>query len=330
MPNGKASTIEAARWLTLNETLEHIRGVLNCMPIEAQRYLKAKIADRIIPAKWADSEGANDIPNPRHLQGTKLNLSETGLAYYKRTDAYRPLLVLRSAVVAAWQPGKNNLNPSKEVEGAKHGAPSNKHEHQQMDWVTLVDAEEHIEVVQNCDSVEALRQLKEEIGDGIVAVKWADDLTAKPNVTILKTSEFILFGPGLAPDGKQLRELLVNRVHVLRYWPAPDDCNMLRPVSVRRAHSIPQVPKHQKTATKLRSKPHGKASEVSIREALRRIYSESHSKPPNIEEAWLLIKNILPNASRGPVRAVLGEPEFDKQRQKAGNQSREAAFCHVR
>jgi hypothetical protein len=175
--------------------------------------------------------------------------------------------------------------------------------------------------LQKCDSVEALRQLKEEIGDGIVAVKWADDLTDKANVTILKTSEFILFGPGLAPDGKELRELLVNRAHVLRYWPAPDDCNMLRPVSVRRAHSIRQVPKHQKTATKLRNKPHGKASEASIREAARRIYSESHSKPPNIEEAWRLIKNILPNASRGPVRAVLGEPEFDKQRLKAGNQS---------
>ena len=258
MPNGKASTIEAARWLTLNEGLEHIRRVQNCTPIAAQRQLKVQIADGIIHVKWANSEGTNVIADPRYLQGTKLNLSETGLAYDKRDDEYRPLLVLRSAVVAAWQPGKSNLNPSKEVEGAKHCAPSNKHEHQQMDWVTLVDAEEHIEVVQNCDSVEALRQLKEEIGDGIVAVKWADDLKDKPNLTILKTSEFILFGPGLAPEGKELRELLVNRAHVLRYWPAPDDCNMLRPVSVRRAHSIGQVPKHQNTATKLRSKRPGK------------------------------------------------------------------------
>jgi hypothetical protein len=99
MPNGKALTIEAERWLTLNAALEHIRGVLNCMPIEAQRYLKAKIADGIIPVKWADSRGANVIADPRYLQGTKLNLSETGLAYDKRADAYRPLLVRRSAVM---------------------------------------------------------------------------------------------------------------------------------------------------------------------------------------------------------------------------------------
>ena len=82
-----------------------------------------------------------------------------------------------------------------------------------------------------------LRQLKEEIGDGIVAVKWADKPTDNPDVAILKTSEFILTGPGFAPDGKEYRPLLVNRAHVLRYWPAPDGCDMLRAVSVRRADS---------------------------------------------------------------------------------------------
>ena len=99
MPNAEALIIEAANWLALNEALERVRHVQNCTPVEAQRQLKAKIGDGIIPVKWADSEGANDLPDSRYLQGTKLNLSETGLAYDKRADAYRPLLVRRSAVM---------------------------------------------------------------------------------------------------------------------------------------------------------------------------------------------------------------------------------------
>jgi hypothetical protein len=51
MPNDKALTIEAERWLVLNEALEHIRRVQNCTPIEAQRYLKVKIGAGIILVK---------------------------------------------------------------------------------------------------------------------------------------------------------------------------------------------------------------------------------------------------------------------------------------
>jgi hypothetical protein len=214
------------------------------------------------------------------------------------------LLVLRSAVIAAWQHGKSNTEPSKEVESAKHRVPRDRNGNDRLEWITLVDAEEHIEALQKCDSIEALRQLKEEIGDGIVAVKWADGSTDKPDIKILKTSEFILTGPGFAPDAKEYRPLLVNRANVFRRWPAPDAGSTR--IAVGGTHR----------------KPYGTASEVSIREAVRKIYGESHSKPPNVEEAWRLIKKELPNAARSKVREILNEPAFKDLRLRAGNQSR--------
>src|SRR5450830_267936 len=145
MPNAEALIIEAANWLALNEALERVRHVQNCTPVEAQQQLKAKIGDGIIPVKWADSEGANDLPDSRYLQGTKLNLSGKGLAHDKGADEYRPLLVLRSAVIAAWQHGNSITEPS-EVESAKHQVPSDRNGNDRLGWMTLVDAEEHIEV----------------------------------------------------------------------------------------------------------------------------------------------------------------------------------------
>ena len=207
-----------ARWLTLNDALAHIRDAQNCTSVEAQRQLKAKIGALIIPVKWADPEG-EDKPDPRYLQGTKFKLSGPGFGHDKHE--YRQLMVLRSAVIAVWQRGKSKAEPSKEVKSSKRGARRNKHEDDRLRWMTLVEAEEHIEVVQNCDSVEALQQLKTEIGDGVVAVKWADGPMDNPDVTILKTSEFILTGPGFAPDGKEYRPLLIFRADILRLWPEP-------------------------------------------------------------------------------------------------------------
>src|SRR5664279_1028283 len=106
MPDRKTSTVKAPRWFTLNETLEHIRRVQSCPSIEAQRKLKAKVGEGTIPVKWADPEGVDDLPNPQYLQGIKLILSETGLAHDKDSDVYRPLMVLRSAIMTAWQRSK--------------------------------------------------------------------------------------------------------------------------------------------------------------------------------------------------------------------------------
>lgn len=236
MPNEKELTINPDRWLALNEALEHIRRVQNCTPIEAQRHLKAKIGAGIIPVKWADSEGANDIPDTQYLQGTKLKVnlegsafvvsdSKPGSAYDEFLETYRPLLVLREAVLKAWLDGtrivKHNLQ--KEPEGQKPVAARTENENKKLEWITLVNAEEHIEVLQKCDSVEALRQLKEEISGGIVAVKWAYDPTDKPDVTILNTLKFILRGAGIVRYDNEYRPLLINRADVLRLWSEPND-----------------------------------------------------------------------------------------------------------
>ena len=245
-----------ARWLTLNDALAHIRDAQNCTSIQAQRQLKAKIGALIIPVKWADPEGLEDKPDPRYLQGTKFKRSGPGFAHDKHE--YRQLMVLRSAVMAAWQRGKSKAEPSKEVKSSKRGARRNKHEDDRLRWMTLVEAEEHIEVVQNCDSVEALRQLKEEIGDGIIAMTWADDPPDKPDAMILRTSEFILTGPGFAPAGKEYRPLLIFRADILRLWPEERDL-------------VKQMPVEQSNSKSGRGRP-------SARDQIRTTLSEMQSQ----------------------------------------------------
>jgi hypothetical protein len=211
------------RWLHLNDALKHITSTTTCTLVEAQRYLKSQIGAGTVPAKWSDSAGTNYTLDPGHLQGTKFNLSGPGLAYDKH--AYRPLMVLHSALLTAWQNKilKSNADLSKEFESAAPDLLGDWNEIDGSRWMTLVSAEEHIEVSQNCDSVEALQQLKEEIGDGVVKVRWADGPLSKPDVAALKASQFILFGSGLAPDGTELRPLLVNSEDILRLWPEKRD-----------------------------------------------------------------------------------------------------------
>jgi hypothetical protein len=211
------------RWLGLNDALKHITSTKTCTSVEAQRHLKAKIGDETIPVKWSDSAGVKDIPDPRHLRGTKFNLSGPGLAHDKHK--YRPLMVLHSALLTAWQNKTliSNAELSKEFASASPDLLGDCNDNDKSQWMTLVSAEEHIEVLKNCDSVEALRQLKEEIGDGIVKVQWADEPVDKPDVVALRGSQFILFGSGLAPDGTELRQLLVNFEDILRLWPKERD-----------------------------------------------------------------------------------------------------------
>src|SRR3954454_25203704 len=133
------------RWLNLNDALKYITSTNACTSVEAHRHLKAQIGARTVPVKWSDSAGANDIPDPRHLMGTKLNLSGSGHAHDKH--AYRPLLVLHSALQTAWQNGvlKSNVELSNEFEGAAPDLLGDWNDNDESRWMTLVSAEEHIE-----------------------------------------------------------------------------------------------------------------------------------------------------------------------------------------
>src|SRR5712672_1160644 len=123
------------RWLNLNDALKHITSTKKCTSVEAQRHLKAHIGAGTVPVKWSDSAGANDTPDPRHLQGTKFNLSEAGLAHDKYV--YRPLMVLHSALLTAWQNKvlKNNAELSEDFGSAAPDLLSDENENDESRWM---------------------------------------------------------------------------------------------------------------------------------------------------------------------------------------------------
>jgi hypothetical protein len=60
------------------------------------------------------------------------------------------------------------------------------------------------------------------------------------------------------------------------------------------------------------------ASKAQIRSVLRQIYDEAGDNPPNVNRAWQLIQQGLPNVTRARVRAFLKEDEFARRRRKPG------------
>jgi hypothetical protein len=279
------------RWLDLNGALAYITSTYKCTSVEAQRYLKAAIGAGTVPVKWSDSDGASDIPDSGYLKGSKLNLSETGFAHDKR--AYRPLMVLHSALQTARQNKilKSNFDLSKEFGDTAPGLLSDWDENDGSRWMTLVSAEEHIEVLQDCDSLDALRQLKEEIGGGLVRVRWADDPVGKPDVAALKASQFILLGSGLAPDGAELRPLLLNSEDILRLWPKERD-----------GENTPVQPPNAN------SRPGRKSARETIRKTLSEMQSDGSLKTSNqseIARKVMRLNNIRENQSGWSMRTVL-------------------------
>ena len=202
------------------EALKHIESVFNVCSISAnvnsvsaQVALKKKIGLDELPVKWADARGPRDIPGIQKLALSQLVLSTPGLA--PDCMSLRPLLVLRSAVLAAWPLGGNEtdlVHESSQVGSC-----------QTAQWMSLVEAAEHIRIVEDCDSIEALAQLKKEIGDGMVPVQWEDSQEPKdcPDPQHMKASQLLLFGTGFVPDNddEYYRPLLVERSAVQRLWP---------------------------------------------------------------------------------------------------------------
>jgi hypothetical protein len=294
------------RWMSLIEAVRHIEGSLGISLLLAQVLLKKKIGSAEIPVKWADAAGPKDIPNIRELARSQLVLGTPGLA---PDDALslRPLLVLRAAVRAAWSEEANTSLKILEAppSGSSHTA-----------WMNLVEAVEHIQLMQTCDSVEALRQLKAEIGGGLVQIIWADANSPddRPDAVRLSTSELILFGTGYAPDEVDglYRSIDVQRSTVERLWPSKNSrSNAESSVSLQNLS-----PNHIFQPEKV------PAGDVEIREGLREVFreaSEGNKKPPNMNEAHKLLLHKVPNARRELVRDILHEPEFAKLRLRAGH-----------
>ena len=209
--------------MTLLEALEHIQSSEKGDSVAAQVDLKHEIGHRVIPVKWADSEGPNDKPDVSKLQRSQLVLSGPGLA--PSGLSLRPLLVFRSAVHATWPRTTSKVTaPPEEANsnGARDSA-QRKAEEKYEQWMSLVEAIEHIRMSQRCNSIEALRQLKREVNDGMVQVQWEDSDGPKdrPDPKYLQTSQLLLIGTGFAPDNVQkiYRPLLVERSAVRELWP---------------------------------------------------------------------------------------------------------------
>jgi hypothetical protein len=189
----------------------------------------------------------------------------------------------------------------------------------------VVEAVEHIRILCHCTSVEALRQLKSEIGDGMVPVKWSgskavsgnrdDDWTrAGPDVGYLKTSQFLLIGVGLAPEKPekdekyQLRPLLIERRAMQRLWPLEDKDVHCRKLDSGGGEDEP-LRRRRRSYT-----------DDEIRNAAKQVYRGAPGHPPNMNDAGREICKMLVGAPRGAVRKVLKEDEFANLRRPSGNQ----------
>jgi hypothetical protein len=177
-------------------------------------------------------------------------------------------------------------------------------EHEQ--WMSLVEAIEHIQIAQHCDSIEGLSQLKPELRDGMVGAEWEDSEGPNdcPDPKFLQASQLLLIGSGLAVDTVQevYRPLLVERSAVRKLWPLPNDRHKGSRQTVQPAGQQRQ--------------PSG----AQIRQALRKIYADPSSNRPNVNKAYDLLRLSLPNAPRRAVMKVLEESEFADQRRPPGNQ----------
>src|SRR5208283_2917403 len=159
--------------MTLLEALEHIQSIEKCDSVTAQVRLKHEIGQAVIPVKWANPKRLSDKPNVSKLQRSQLVLSGQGLAPSGLN--LRPLLVLRSAVHATWpETTRENTAPLEANSKARSNPAQREAKEKSEQWMSLVEAVEHIRMSQRCNSVEALRQLKGEIGDGMVRVQWED------------------------------------------------------------------------------------------------------------------------------------------------------------
>ena len=219
---------QPTQWMTLVEVIERIQLTEGCSSAQAQVQLKIGISRGVIPAKWADQRNSLDTATDLgYLPRSRLLLCEHGVALDdNRSGRYRPLLVLRAALDTWPRTCNERALPSERAPTLKRDQAQAKAEKERMRWMTLVEGIEHIQVGMSYEWLEALRQLKNEIGDGLVRVRWADQdgQSDRPNPEYLKASQFFPIGFGLAPDNvnETYRTLLVDRSAVRKLWPVSD------------------------------------------------------------------------------------------------------------
>jgi hypothetical protein len=282
--------------MTLVEAVAHIQSAEKCSSLSAQVQLKRKIGEDVAPVKWADSHGPCDIPNVADLARSQLVLSGPGLA--PGIGSLRSLLVLRSAVRATWPQTSQKAIAPESAQSLK-GGPTGRAVKEDKEWMTLVEAIDHIRMIQDCDSMEALRQLKGEVGDGMIRIGWADSQgpNDRPDVRSLSTSQLLLWGTGIALDEAEqtYRRLLVNRSDVQRLWSLNKSSEPPRP-TVDLSHDAEPLPTPSDA-------PRNR-SEAEVQNAVSEIYADPVYNTPNEAQLYDILKIKLPGIRRKQVRAI--------------------------
>jgi hypothetical protein len=295
-------------WISLKDALDRIQSLEDCSVLVAQVLLKRCIGEGHIPVKWDGLTGRTSRPDIEFLSRSQFVLLGSGHAL--RSNSLCALLVLHSAI-NRW----SEIAARAFDEHSPCLPKKGKFKEASQRWMSLVQATEHVRMVEGGDSVTALIALKREIKDGMLEVGW-DDTKGKrdrPDPKYLHNSQLLLIGTGLAPDrdDEVYRPLSVARSDVSRIWPMPErrdkgstiDCEILGDEN----HESQRRP----------------ASEAQIRNMLRGIYSDPQSNRPNVNKAWTILKKQLPNASKSQAMKVLKEEEFASRRRPPGNQPKD-------
>ncbi len=299
LPDSEAAP-DRSRWMTLLEALAHIQSVEKCQSLAAQVALKTEIGNCLIQVKWANAKGSEDRPNISTLRRSQFVLSSPGLAPSGHAlpplcgSALRPLLLLRSAVEATW-PRTGSITAQNST--ARNEQASQDFQDIFMEWMSLVEATDHIRLSENCDSIEALRQLKCEAFDGTVRVRWEDAERAadRPDPEILRGSQLLLIGTGLAPDiiREEYRPLLIQRNDVRRCWQLPnrptEDFDRSRSVTDQLNYNAKEyeavlAPKNEDETGTTQIDSHKKLGRPSARSTIRNTLSQMRNEHYSLKQ----------------------------------------------
>jgi hypothetical protein len=218
-------------------------------------------------------------------------------------------------------------------------------ERERAQWWTLREALEHIQEIEDCTMRVAWDHLRTAIGDQEVPVRWGDvsldlstinegqyiydDDVPPKEKWFWKSARVMFTGKGRVLDdharhgrnsrirlirqGKlNYRPLLVRREAAERIWPITT-----RSSEPERA-TMDQIGDAGQSASHSAHRLFRSSTDEKIREEARKVYADPANDRPNVNVADPLIRLKLPDVRSDRVMEILREPEFAKQRRKAG------------
>jgi len=233
MVQNKPPSIENMEWLTLNDALDQIRTTCACSSIEAQRYLKEKIYQGQIFVKWKNYDGSTNKPDPTFIHTSKLILRYPGYAYDRNFGMYFQLLVSRPSLDSS-TPDREALENISPFRLFKDQLKLEMQSIDRANWMTLVEAVEHIQNARKCDIPHALMLVKNELSDGVLtphflrprgiisqrASAFISRTTFLSHAKLTKPPHFLLLGIGLAKIATEYIPIFLARQDVTRLFPS--------------------------------------------------------------------------------------------------------------